>query len=181
MESEVIFKFEKKATAFNRSKVDAQQVGEELTKLAGAEKKLTTEDVVEAARTPASAMYGAFDWDNRVAGENWRKHQARNLIAAVVIVSETDHAEPRRAFVNVQYGVEDSYYRDTVAAVTNSDEWDRVIRSAKQAIETAFDRLEQLERLANKQRQESLPFVGRSKRSLVEASNQLDAAQGGAA
>lgn len=173
----MIYKFKKSSGgSFHRGEVNAQDVGEALAELAGNGKELRTEEVVNAARPNDSPLHDAFDWDDQFAGEQWRKHQARNLINAVVVCAEEGN-KPIPAYVNVGAASDDRRYVETISASQNSDEWAQVIRSAKTAIETAFDRLETLERIANEQRQEALPFIGRSKKSLVDASTTLDSAQ----
>jgi len=37
--------------------------------------------VVEDAKDPMSPLHNRFDWDNSIAGDKWRLHQARQLIA----------------------------------------------------------------------------------------------------
>jgi len=65
----------------------------------------TPQDVVKKAKLKKSAMHHCFEWDNEIAGDNWRFHQARRLIAAIVIYDkpETEGIEPviMRAFENV--------------------------------------------------------------------------------
>jgi hypothetical protein len=41
---------------------------------------ITPEAVVAAARPKNSPLHQLFDWDNEVAGDKWRNHQARILI-----------------------------------------------------------------------------------------------------
>lgn len=45
--------------------------------------ELTPALVVDAARPKDHPLHNRFEWDNRVAGEEWRRHQARNLIRSV--------------------------------------------------------------------------------------------------
>jgi hypothetical protein len=62
---------------------------------------LNPHDVVEFARSPHTALHSKFDWDDSVAGHNWRLHQARMLINVLVTVLPQVDKEVR-AFVSVQ-------------------------------------------------------------------------------
>jgi hypothetical protein len=63
---------------------------------------LTPEYVVEAARPDDSPLHSRFQWDDAVAGEAWRREQARQLIQSVRIVyrkaAEGEPAGSIRAF-----------------------------------------------------------------------------------
>jgi hypothetical protein len=47
---------------------------------------LKAEDVVDAARPVNSPLHASFCWDDTKAAEQWRLHQARNLIRVVVTI-----------------------------------------------------------------------------------------------
>ena len=61
---------------------------------------LRAEDVVTAARKPASPLHGCFQWDNTEAARQYRLWQARELIRVAVTVIP-GHAEPTRAFISL--------------------------------------------------------------------------------
>jgi hypothetical protein len=59
---------------------------------------LTPQLVVELARDPAHPLHGRFDWDDRSAGEAWRREQARQLIRSVrVVYREADDKEAAKS------------------------------------------------------------------------------------
>lgn len=64
--------------------------------------ELTAALVVEAARPKTSPLHNRFEWDNRAAGEQWRQHQAAELIRSVKVVfreaTETEEAGTVRAY-----------------------------------------------------------------------------------
>lgn len=68
--------------------VSAQEIGEELTTIYTDQGKLTAPIIVDAARPEDAVLHPVFEWDDSVAGERWREHEARNLIK-VVEVEET--------------------------------------------------------------------------------------------
>lgn len=64
--------------------------------------QLTPALVVDEARDPASPLHSRFEWDDSIAGEQWRKSQAQELIRSVRVVyreaTEHDPAKSVRAF-----------------------------------------------------------------------------------
>ena len=62
--------------------------------------KITPDDLVEEARDPSHLLHGEFEWDDSVAAHEHRKHQAREIIAEVVIIR--DDGKKLREFINVK-------------------------------------------------------------------------------
>ena len=77
------------------------KITKELRRIAAQHKGvLYPRDVVESARSEASPLHDSFEWNDAVAGENWRMEQARKLIrVAVTMIDGT--TEPVRAFVSL--------------------------------------------------------------------------------
>lgn len=69
--------------------------------------------VVEEARDVTHPLHSRFEWDDSVAGEAYRLHQARQLIRSVKIVyKETDESGPAksaRAYVSLTDDTEQAY------------------------------------------------------------------------
>lgn len=72
-------------------KADAETVYKEITALGDS---FSPEQIVEAAKDEKSELHKCFTWDDTVAAENWRKHQARVLVAQLVVKTETSDSEP---------------------------------------------------------------------------------------
>lgn len=72
-------------------KADAEAVYSEITALGDS---FSPEQIVEAAKDENSELHKCFTWDDTVAAENWRKHQARVLVAQLVVRTETSDNEP---------------------------------------------------------------------------------------
>ena len=72
-------------------KADAETVYKEITALGDS---FSPEQIVEAAREEGTELHKCFTWDDTVAAENWRRHQARVLVAQLVIKTETTDREP---------------------------------------------------------------------------------------
>lgn len=64
--------------------------------------ELTPDIVLDEARPEDSPLHSRFEWDDAVAGESWRRHQAHELIQSVKVVykeaTDTDPAQRIRAF-----------------------------------------------------------------------------------
>ncbi len=77
----------------NAKKADPQKIGRALAKIAEANAgRLTPGAVVEAARSPNSALHRHFEWDDRKAAEAYRRDQAREIIAVIRV--EQDGEKP---------------------------------------------------------------------------------------
>ena len=72
-------------------KADAETVYKEITALGDS---FSPEQIVEAAKDEASELHKCFTWDDTVAAERWRQHQARVLVAQLVVKTETTDREP---------------------------------------------------------------------------------------
>lgn len=67
---------------------------------------LTAPVVVGVARDPGHPLHDRFEWDDTIAGERFREHQARELIRSVRIKYTDDQggASDLRGFVSVSRG-----------------------------------------------------------------------------
>jgi len=89
----------------------AQGYGEELEKIKDKHSKLTPQIIVEEASKHTSKLHKYFEWDDSVAGEKFRIHQARLLMCAIeetVVVN--GKANKMRSFFNVVNEEKESVY-----------------------------------------------------------------------
>lgn len=117
--------------------IPAQEVGNRLMEIEAAEGSLTPQLVVEDARPEDSVLHPAFDWENEVAGEKWRIHQARQLIASVVVtqIDDVQPREPVRAFVNVrQAGQDEREYMGIVAVMSDDALREQLLENAQKEL-----------------------------------------------
>lgn len=56
---------------------------------------LTPGIVVDEARDPEHPLHARFEWDDTVAGEKWRHHQAHELITSVKIAYKNSSGKAR--------------------------------------------------------------------------------------
>lgn len=84
--------------------------------------KLSPEIVLQEARDEAHPLHSRFEWDNRAAGEAWRRHQAHELIQSVKIVYKTDADGTQhslRAFHAVRR--EDGHFYEPVETIARDE------------------------------------------------------------
>lgn len=81
--------------------IDPQVAGEQLDLIYTKHNELTAPLVVDAARPEDAPLHPVFEWDDSIAAERHREHQARNLIRSVQIIP-SDNELPQPVFVHVE-------------------------------------------------------------------------------
>jgi hypothetical protein len=123
--------------------VSAEDALDELTRI-HASTGLSAKTVVDESRPDDAVLHPVFEWDDEVAGERYREHQATTLIRSVRVVvdpaDETGVTEP--AFINVSQAGQPGVYEppSTVAESVSylamaTENAMRELRSAQQALE----------------------------------------------
>lgn len=100
--------------------------------------KLSPELVVEEARPRTSPLHDAFEWNDRIAADSYRKSQAKCLISAIVIVEEVTGDEIQ-AFHDVKLPAQRGESKTTYIPIS------KVEHSAdlqQQLLEQAYEYLE---------------------------------------
>jgi hypothetical protein len=115
--------------------LSAQEAGEELTAIAGADETLTPQLVVKRASKKSSPLHDAFEWDDQEAARLHREELARLLIRSVKIVVKEAGKKDRitRAFVHIESeGEEDErrFYVTIQKAAKDEDMSDYVLERA---------------------------------------------------
>lgn len=99
-------------------KADASKVLDELSEL-GDEYSLS--DVVEKAKDKNSEMHSIFEWDDSVAGEEYRKIQAGKMVRNLVIVRNDETEEKTNVRYFVSTGKRDSTFPvETIVELINN-------------------------------------------------------------
>ena len=111
---------------------------------------LLPEMVVEAARSEDSAMHDSFEWDDSIAAQSYRIHQARNMIRVVVSYLPSDKSETaHRVFVSLlEDRNEDGGYRTMVSVMSDKDLRSQLLSVAKTEMECFERKYAQLKELA---------------------------------
>ncbi len=131
-----------------RRSLDAQTVGDHLERLRQRhEDELTAELVVKDARREKSPLHSVFEWDDDAAAHQYRLEQARLLLRHIVFVPEDKpDAEPMRYYVHLDNGR--SYYTSIIAAMSDEEKRQRVLRTALKELESWERRYRAYEELA---------------------------------
>ena len=108
-------------------KADASKVLDELSEL-GDEYSLS--DVVEKAKDKNSEMHSIFEWDDSVAGEEYRKIQAGKMVRNLVIVRNDETEEKTNVRYFVSTGKRDSTYTPTRLVIRNQDAYEELLERA---------------------------------------------------
>lgn len=122
--------------------VDAQTVGDELHRIYQNNGELTAPLVVDEARPDDAPLHPAFEWNDEVAAELHREHQARTMIRSVEII-RNDQPDP--CFVHVSTA--GSYMPSEVVA-QNFDLYQNALEDAANRLKQAQYALIKLEQLA---------------------------------
>ena len=111
---------------------DAQLVGEELEKLEFAG-EITPDEVLNFARNnPESETYKCFEWDDKIAGEKWRKRQAGEILISISLKVKENPVEKQRVYVNVKTALDDKRtFKNIKEVLKNDDEYQQLIDRAK--------------------------------------------------
>lgn len=97
--------------------------------------EITSENVVELARSESSVLHDDFEWDDAIAGNKWRNHQARRLIENLVVeVEERDTKEPVQ--IRVLHTTPDRHdYKPIEFFLKDADEHKKLLNQAMRELE----------------------------------------------
>ena len=58
--------------------------------------------LVDVSRDPSAPLHDEFEWDDAIAGEQWRREQARHIIAHLIYIDVQEEKPPIRAFFKIE-------------------------------------------------------------------------------
>lgn len=118
------------------SKMNAQIVGEEIERLQKKHGiKFNAETFVNESKPVNAPCHGCFEWDDSIAGHNWRVHQGRNEIASIEVtyLDGPEHkAIPASLWVREPEPGEPGAYIPSFEAMSREDWAKQVEQEAKQ-------------------------------------------------
>lgn len=123
--------------------VDAQVAGDVCEKLER-EGRLTPNVLVEESRPVDAPLHAAFEWDDAVAGEEWRKQQARNLIGALIVVEP--EKPPVRGFFKIERS--EAGYEALHTILKAEDKYQALLKTAKAELGAFARKYRELSELA---------------------------------
>ncbi len=130
--------------------MDADKVGKEIEALGD---NVTTDEIVEKAKSTRSAMHNYFEWDDSVAGHMYRKQQASRLLCNLEVKYIADKKEPVtvRAYVNLK---KQSSYQPIETVVSDIDRYQMLLSKAYEDLKRVKTKYQDLEEI-----QEKLSFL----------------------
>lgn len=111
-------------------KADAETVYKEITALGDS---FSPADIVEAARNESSELHKCFEWDDSIAAEKYREHQARMVITQLVIRTETTDNTPVSVRV-ISSASERNSYVPTKMLIRSEPEYADLLERAKREL-----------------------------------------------
>lgn len=118
---------------------DAQRVYEEI-----GDKEITPEQLLQKARNKKSELHKCFEWDDSIAAEKYRLHQARRVLQMLVVESVPEEATPLRVF---QITSQKNVYMPTRLFLEKPDEYALLLSRAKDELQSLKSRYHMLSEL----------------------------------
>jgi hypothetical protein len=155
---------------------DAQVVGDTLTEIEDKHGRVEAHVVVAESRPDDAPLHPHFEWDDSLAGEQWREAQARRLIKSVVLVPPATKKKPEvtkvSAFIHdPKIGGTGGGYTSTAKVLTDSDLLYRVLEDSQNRLKGAEESL--LSLLAYVRTEGGKDAVERAAKYLKKSADQL--------
>lgn len=107
----------------------------------------TPDQVVDLARNPRTELHKCFDWDNDVAAEKWRKQQARLICISLTVTVEKQPGIVQ-TYRLIQHDREEGVYKPVALTVRQPDEYDRLLKQAKDELASFRKRYQSIKELS---------------------------------
>lgn len=120
-------------------KADANKCYTEMLDL----ENITPQAVLERAKDENSELHKCFEWDNDVAAEKYRKIQAGNVIRMLYIETKSEDEPPLRVLSRTY----DTVYQPTRTFLTNTTEYEDLLKRALSELESFRKKYETLSEL----------------------------------
>ncbi len=106
----------------------------------------TPREVVEKAKDEQSELHKCFEWDDTIAAEKYRLHQARMLIANIVV--EVEQAEGQTTELRLyQSNGRNNGYSESVLIARDVDRYAELLERAKSELDSFRKRYESIAEL----------------------------------
>lgn len=117
----------KKETAFLYKDVDPQLVAKELLEIG---EDFTPEQIVDKARDINTELHRCFEWNDTVAAEKYRKHQARQLCCNLLIQKD-ENKEDVHGELRFVYNNDGKSYKPSTLIFNRMDEYEKLLKTAQ--------------------------------------------------
>lgn len=108
------------------AKVKADVAGKVCAELAEQD-RLTAENLVDVSRPVDAPLHPAFEWEDAVAAEAYRRHQANCLIHSLRVIRD-DNVEPQRVYFNLER--KDPAYKPISMIVSDDEMKEKMLKMA---------------------------------------------------
>lgn len=129
--------------------IDAQKVGEEIDQI-GQNTKINSQSIVDYAREHTeSELHKTMEWDDSIAAEKWRKHQASKILTHIVYVDTVDKTN-NQVEIRVFNKNPDRSFSQTTTIVKNEESYQDLLKRAMmelQAFKKKYYMLKELEEI----------------------------------
>lgn len=126
---------------FKSFKADPRKVWEELQTIG---EEYTPYDVLEyAEENPDSELHKCFTWTDEAAAYKWRVQEARWICNSLTVVVTKENKEPQ-SFRLVQHDTESTTYRPVIFTVRDPDQYNILLRKAKEELKAFRKRYAQI-------------------------------------
>lgn len=113
-------------------KADAQKCADEIMEICDRLESATPQEILEKARDSNTELHKCFTWDDSVASEKWRLHEARNIVCNLKIVDKREDKKPETIPIRVFYKTDDqSGYKPTKLILKNPDEYKQLVERCR--------------------------------------------------
>ena len=124
-------------------------IRQELEQIARKKGTLNPHDVVNFARNSRTALHKCFIWDDSKAAEQWRLHQARNIIRLIVEIPMNGNDKEYKVFVSLRDDRQNKIgYRPLISVMTNDELREKLLEDALADMQTFRDKYKELKELS---------------------------------
>ena len=106
-------------------KADPQKVAYEISALGD---EVTPDELVNAAKNEQSELHKCFDWDNDIAAEKWRKHQARKIMCFLIIKNGNENDGQNAPPVRFMYKTDSGGYKPSKMVFKVDNEYQKLLQ-----------------------------------------------------
>lgn len=160
-----------------RGSATPEEVAEELERIrCKYDKKLRPMDILVESSKAKAKLRDFFEWDDTVAGHEYRLWQARQLTRAVIeVVIDDGKTTSFAKYVHVAKSEkDDGYYQEIDVLVTNVDEFKLALVEAIARLQAAEYAVKVLRQKARGRKVRGVSVIDTAMRSIREASSAID-------
>jgi hypothetical protein len=155
------YQFAKGYKEFDEEAITAQDAGEELERIHAKRGRLDSQGVVDESRPEDAPLHTAFEWNDEIAAESYRRVQALDLIRVVEVVKPApDERKPEPAYVNVSTKAPE-YQRPAVVA-RSPRLFESAYRQACERLIAAEKAMEHLQEIAKREQPDVIRQCGKA-------------------